>query len=217
MPLAASVARRFVHGDSDLLDELRQVAALGLVKAVDRFDPSRGSAFSTFAVPTIQGEIRRYFRDVTWTVRPPRDLQEHALRIERHRAQLTEQLGRAPTPRELADIGDCTVEDVMDALLAMRARTGESLERPAGDDDGDTFTLADQLGRDDPGFAAADERATLAPLLATLSKRERAVIELYVRQGLTQAEVGRRLGCSQMHISRIFRGAMARLEAAART
>jgi RNA polymerase sigma-B factor len=216
LPLAASIARRFVHGDGDLLDELRQVAAIGLVKAVDRFDPARGVAFSTFAVPTIQGEVRRYFRDSTWAVRPPRDLQEQALRLERQRTALTEQLGRTPTAGELADAAGCTLEDVVDALEAMRARVSESLARPAGADGDETFTLADALGREDPGFAAADDRASLAPLLATLSDRERIVVELYVREDLTQAQIGRRLGCSQMHVSRIVRGAMARLEAAAR-
>jgi RNA polymerase sigma-B factor len=215
LPLAASIARRFVHGDSELLDELRQVAAIGLVKAVDRYDPERGAAFSTFAVPTIQGEIRRYFRDLTWTVRPPRDLQERALRLERERGRLTEQLGRAPTARELADAADCSLEDVVEALEAMRARVGESLARPVAGDDDDAFTLGDTLGREDKGFAAADDRAALEPLLATLSDRERVVVELYLRHDLTQAQIGRRIGCSQMHVSRIVRGAMARLEAAA--
>jgi RNA polymerase sigma-B factor len=215
MPLALSIARRYAHRDPDLLDELTQVAAIGLIKAVDRYDADSGNAFSSFAVPTIQGEIRRYFRDHRWAVRVPRDLQERAVRIERDRDHLTEELGRNPTVAEIADWNGCGVEDVIDAMEASNARVGDSLERPCGADHEDAHTLADRLGANDEGFAAAESRTVLAPLLATLSERERAVVLMYLRDDLTQAEIGRRIGCSQMHVSRIYRGAIAKLVARA--
>jgi RNA polymerase sigma-B factor len=215
IPLAMSVARRYAHGDPDLLDELTQVGAIGLINAVDRYDPDSGNAFSSFAVPTIQGEIRRYFRDHRWAVRVPRDLQERAVRIERDREHLTEQLGRNPTVAEIAEWSRCDVEDVIDAMAAASARVGESLERPRSSDDEEGQTLADHIGGDDDGYEAAESRATLAPLLAMLSERERAVVLMYLRDDLTQAEIGGRIGCSQMHVSRIYRGAIAKLMAGA--
>jgi RNA polymerase sigma-B factor len=215
MPLATSIARRYVHGDPDLLEDLTQVAAIGLINAVDRYDPDSGNAFSSFAVPTIQGEIRRYFRDHRWAVRVPRDLQERAVRIERDRDHLTEELGRNPTAEELAGWCSCSVEDVIDAMEAANARVGESLDRPVRTDDDESQTLAERLGADDDGFDAADARASLAPLLATLSERERTVLLMYLRDDLTQAEIGRRIGFSQMHVSRIYRGALAKLTARA--
>jgi RNA polymerase sigma-B factor len=212
LPLATAVARRFVHHDSDLLDDVKQVAALGLVKAVDRYDLDKGTAFSTFAVPTIQGEIRRYFRDRTWMVRPPRDLQELAVRLDRERNQLTEAFGRSPTAQELADRSSCTVEEVIDALEATNARVSESLDRTVRSDQDDGRTIAEVLGALDEGFAAVDDRVTLEPLLRTLSARQRAVLILYLRHDLTQREIGERIGCSQMHVSRLYRGAVARLQ-----
>jgi len=211
LPLANAIAGRFARRHPELADELRQVAALGLIKAVDRFEPGRGTAFSTFAVPTIQGEIRRYFRDQTWAVRVPRGLQERAVRLQGDRDALTEQLGRTPTARELAEWTGDTVEDVLDALHAMRARTGDSLDRPVEREDEPGIRLGDTFGAEDAELAAAEERAALAPLLARLTRRERLVLRLYVEEDLTQREVGRRLGCSQMHVSRIYRHAVAQL------
>ena len=216
LPLAASMARRFVHGNPHLLDDVKQVAAMALVKAVDRYDPDNGNAFSSFAVPTIEGEIRRYFRDYTWAVRVPRDLQERAVRLERDRDALSEELGRAPTARELADWSRCTVEEIVDALEATDARLGDSFDRPMGGDDDEGRTLAERLGASDDGYEGAEARAVLDPLLATLSDRERAVIRMYVHADMTQAEIGRVIGCSQMHVSRIYRGAVAKLVAVAR-
>jgi RNA polymerase sigma-B factor len=214
LPLAHAIAGRFARRHPDLSDELRQVAAIGLIKAVDRYEPERGSAFSTFAVPTIQGEIRRYFRDQTWAVRVPRGLQERAVRVESDRDALTEQLGRSPTPRELAEWTGDTVEDVLDAIHAMRARTGDSLDRPIDRDDDSGGRLGDVLGAEDDGIAAAEDRASLAPLLGQLTRRERVVLHLYVEEDMSQREIGRRLGCSQMHVSRIYRRAVARLREA---
>jgi RNA polymerase sigma-B factor len=213
LPLANAIAARFARREPELADELRQVAALALIKAVDRYDVTRGTAFSTFAVPTIQGEIRRYFRDFTWAVRVPRDLQERAVRIQRDRDVLGERLGRSPTVRELADWTDDTMEDVLDAMAAMRARRGESLDRTYDSDEEEPRALVDRLGEDDPALADAEARASLAPLLGTLSARERAVVRLYVEEDLTQTEIAQRLGCSQMHVSRIYRGAIEHLRA----
>ena len=212
LPLANAIARRFDRGDRVPLEDLQQIAALGLIKALDRFDADNGAAFSSFAVPTIQGEIRRYFRDRSWTVRPPRDLQERAVRIEREREQLTTDLGRNPTAAELAQRLDCTLEDILDAAEATRARDSDSLDRPFSVNDGDDAdTLAERLGAEDSGFAAAEATATLDGLLATLSERDALVVHLRFREDLTQAEIGRRIGYSQMHVSRILRAALAQL------
>jgi RNA polymerase sigma-B factor len=213
LPLANAIARRFHRGGRVPLDDLQQVAALGVIKALDRFDPEKGAAFGPFAGATIRGEIWRYMRDFTWTVRPPRDLQERAVRIQRERAQLTSLLGRSPTAADLAERIGCTIEEIVDASQAACARGSDSLDRPvaAGEDEGDT--LGERLGGEDLGFAAAEASVTLDLLLATLPARERVVLGLRLRDDLTQAEIGRRTGYSQMHVSRILRVALTRLEA----
>jgi RNA polymerase sigma-B factor len=210
LPLADSIAKRFDRGGRVPLDDLKQIAAMGLMKALDRYDPGHGAAFSSFAVPTMEGEIRRYFRDATWMVRPPRDLQERAVRIEREREVLTYAFGRNPTADELAERMGCTDEEIIDAIEAAQARATESFDRPtlAQDDGG---TLEDRLGAEDAGFAAAEASATLDLLLGSVSERERLALRLRFREDLTQAEIGRRLGCSQMQVSRILRGALNRL------
>ena len=195
------------------VDDLKQVAALGLLKAIDRFDPDNGAAFSSFAVPTIQGEIRRYFRDSTWAVRPPRRLQEVVLRAEREREALTERYGRSPTARELAEQVGCTVEEITEASVAVQARTIESLDRRVAGPNHDDSAIAvgDRIGAEDAGFEAAEAAATVARLLRSLSERDRLVLRLRFVDDLTQAEIGRRVGCSQMHVSRILRSALAQL------
>jgi RNA polymerase sigma-B factor len=159
----------------------------------------------------MQGEILRYFRDFTWTVRPPRQLQERAIRIEREREQLTNQLGRNPTPRELAAQVGCTPEELLDASEAAHARSGDSFDRRATTRDGDVATLGERMGDEDPGFEAAEASATVDRLLNTLSERDQLVLRLRFREDLTQIEVARRIGCSQMHVSRIQRAALAQL------
>ena len=211
LPLANSVARRFARGQRVPLEDLQQVAAIGLLKALDRYDPAHGTAFSTFAVPTMQGEIRRYFRDFTWTVRPPRELQERAIRVEREREQLTNDLGRNPTARELAAHVGCTPEALLDASEAAYARSSDSFDRPTTTQDGDAATLGERLGAEDPDFEAAETSATLDRLLNTLSERAQMVLRLRFREDLTQTEIARRIGCSQMHVSRIQRAALAQL------
>jgi RNA polymerase sigma-B factor len=217
LPLANSIARRFDRGQRVPLEDLQQIAAIGLLKALDRYDPAHGAAFSTFAVPTMRGEILRYFRDFTWTVRPPRELQERAIRIEREREQLTNDLGRNPTARELAAQVGCTPEELLDASEAAHSRSGDSFDRPATTQEGDAATLEERLGDEDPGFEAAEASATLDRLLNTLSERDQLVLRLRFREDLTQTEIAQRLGCSQMHVSRIQRAAVAQLAQSATT
>jgi RNA polymerase sigma-B factor len=215
LPLARRLARRYQRSEEPL-DDLEQVASLGLLKAIDRFDADRDVAFSSFAVPTILGEVKRHFRDRTWSVRVPRDLQELALRVDRMAAELSLERHRAPTVSELAEALGATEEQVLEALGAAGAYHAGSLDAPrAGRADAETSgeSLADALGEDEEGFARAEERATLAPLLAHVSHRERLVLVLRFGEDMTQAEIGERIGVSQMQVSRLIRQALARLRA----
>jgi RNA polymerase sigma-B factor len=215
LPLARQLARRYQRDEASF-DDLFQVACLGLLKAIDRFDPERGVAFSTYAVPTIAGEIKRHFRDRTWSVRVPRDLQELALKVERTASELALGLGRQPTVAEIADAIGLSDEDVLEALEAARAYEASSLQSPLGDPDrGDT--LGESIGVEDPGFAGAEQRATLEQLMSALTAREREVLRLRFAEDLTQSEIGERVGVSQMHVSRIIRHALAQLRAVAST
>jgi RNA polymerase sigma-B factor len=209
MPLARSLARRYELA-SEPLDDLVQVASMGLVKAVDRYEPGRGCAFSSYAVPTIVGELKRHFRDRTWTVRPPRALQELTLRVEAARLRLSQELERAPTVSELAVATGSTDEHVLDALQASTARGALSLQSPTGGREEDA-ELQDTLGASDDGYAHAETRALLDALLTGLTPRARIVLRLRFEQDLTQAEIGALLGVSQMQISRIIRQALGRL------
>jgi RNA polymerase sigma-B factor len=215
LPLARQLARRYQR-DQASFDDLFQVACLGLLKAIDRFDAERGIAFSTFAVPTIAGEIKRHFRDHSWSVRVPRDLQELALKVERAASELSLSLRRQPTVAEIAEAIGLSDEDVLGALEAARAYEASSLQSPLGDDDrGDT--LGESIGNEDPGFTGAEQRATLQQLMCALTAREREVLRLRFAEDLTQAEIGERVGVSQMHISRILRNAVAQLRTVAST
>jgi RNA polymerase sigma-B factor len=206
LPLARSLARRYERR-GEPLEDLVQVASLALVKAIDGYDGARGVAFSSYAVPTIVGELKRYFRDRTWTVRPPRDLQELTLRVDRVAEDLVARLDRTPTVAELAAAVDATDEDVLEALRARGAYRGLSLQAPSGAQDTQTV-LQDTLGRSDDGYAQAEARVLLDGLLAVLPERSREVLRLRFEQDLTQAEIGARVGVSQMQISRIIRGAI---------
>jgi RNA polymerase sigma-B factor len=206
LPLARALARRYERA-GEPLEDLVQVASLGLVKAIDGYDGARGVAFSSYAVPTIVGELKRYFRDRTWTVRPPRDLQERTLRVDRAAENLSAQLDRAPTVAELAVAVDATDEDVLEALQARDAYRGLSLQAPAGGQDTQTV-LQDTLGASDDGYAQAETRILLDGLLAALPARSREVLRLRFEHDLTQAEIGALLGVSQMQISRIIRQAI---------
>ncbi len=206
LPLAHHLARRY-HGGADA-DDLQQVASIGLLKAIDRFDPGRGPAFTTFAVPTILGELKRYFRDHGWTVRVPRDLQDLKLRVDSINQTLTGELGRSPTPAELAERANATIEQILDALAAATAHHPDSLDQPRSDEGDDAI---DFLAAKEPGFERVDDAAFVDGLLETLSDRERIILRLRFENDLTQAEIGNRLGISQMQISRLIRQAIATL------
>jgi RNA polymerase sigma-B factor len=212
LPLARQLARRYQRG-GEPLDDLIQVASLGLLKAIDRFDPSRETAFSSFAVPTILGELKRHFRDKGWSVRVPRDLQELAVKLEPLSDQLTRELGRAATPAEIAERAGATLEQVLEAREAAGAYRAISLDRPRDEEDEAGDGVA--YGIEDPGFGLAEDAATVQRLMRVLNEREREVLRLRFEEDLTQAEIGLRIGVSQMHVSRIIRQSIARLREAA--
>jgi RNA polymerase sigma-B factor len=215
LPLARQLARRYQRQEEPL-DDLVQVASLGLVKAVDRFDPCRHVAFSSYAVPTILGEIKRHFRDRTWAVRVPRDLQEMALRVERSVADLTRELHRQPTVEEICERVGASEEQVLEALEAAAAYSSTSLDTPRGADGEPGETLADTVGGDEGGYDRAEQRATIDQLMRAITPREREVLRLRFEEDLTQAEIGEIIGVSQMQVSRLIRQAVGRLRLAAR-
>lgn len=214
LPLARQLARRYQRG-GEQLDDLVQVASLGLLKAVDRFDPARETAFSSFAVPTILGELKRHFRDKGWAVRVPRDLQELAVKVDRVADEMSRELGRAPTPGEIGERTGTTLEQVLEAREASAAYRAVSLDRPRTDDEEDGDSYADAVGAEDPGFRIAEASATVERLMTVLSEREREVLRLRFEEDLTQSEIGARVGVSQMHVSRLIRQSIARLREAA--
>ena len=215
LPLARQLARRYQRA-GEPLDDLQQVASLGLIKAIDRFDPEREIAFSSYAVPTILGEIKRYFRDRTWAVRVPRDLQELSLSVDRAVGELAESLRRQPSIAEIAAAVDSDEEEVLEALQAGAAYRAVSFDAPrSGAGEEDVTTLADSVGVDEDGFDRAEERATLQRLMSTVTPREREVLRMRFEQDMTQAEIGVVIGVSQMQVSRVIRQAVSRLRAAA--
>jgi RNA polymerase sigma-B factor len=214
LPLARQLARRYQRPEEPF-DDLFQVACLGLVKAIDRFDLSRDVAFSSYAVPTILGEIKRYFRDRTWSVRVPRDLQELALRVDRKVSELSTDLRRQPTVTEIAEAAGLDEEQVLEAMGASAAYRATSLSTPRSNEDEAGESLGDTVGTAEDGFGLAEDRATLERLLSAISHREREVLRLRFEEDLTQAEIGALIGVSQMQVSRILRQSIARLRAIA--
>src|SRR6516164_3848741 len=210
--LAEYLARRFANR-GEPLDDLVQVALIGLLKAVNRFDPNRGVEFSTYATHTIAGELKRHFRDKGWAVRAPRRMQELYLRLTQVVGSLGQQLGRSPTIAELASETQVSEEEVLEALEAGQAYRFASLDVPkGGSEDGDT--IGEGLGEDDPDLANAESRVVLSPLMAKLPARQRQIIRLRFFEGLTQSEIASRLGISQMHVSRLLARSVAELRAA---
>jgi RNA polymerase sigma-B factor len=209
--LAAHLARRFARrGES--LDDLEQVAMLALVKAVDRFDPERGLEFSTFAVPTIVGELKRHFRDRAWAVRVPRRLQELHLEIAATASEMTHELSRSPTIPELATRLGVTTEDIIEALDAGQAYRSDSLDAPAGGGSGDQdSSLISRLGSDDGELEKIVDREQIDDLLATLPERERTIVRLRFFGELSQSQIAERVGISQMHVSRLLSRSLERL------
>jgi RNA polymerase sigma-B factor len=215
LPLARTIARRY-ESPRVPLEDLVQVAAIGLMKAIDRYDPERGIAFSSYAVPTMVGEVQRHFRDHTWGVRPPRELQERAQRVLTANRELGAELGRPPSVGELAARLQLSLEDVVDALQACQARDITSLDRPRTADDDHDGTFGDLMGGEDPEYALVEQRVTADRLMeAVLDDREREILRLRFQEDLTQSEIGERIGCSQMHVSRLVRGAIGKLSDAA--
>jgi RNA polymerase sigma-B factor len=211
MPLARQLAARYRRRDESF-DDLVQVANMALVKAIDRFDADRGTAISTFAVPTILGELRRYFRDSTWSVRVGRTLQERIMRAERASGELASKLGRSPSVRELATAMQLSEEEVIEALEASSAYRPTSLDEPAFNDDHDGgTTLGDTLSTDDGSLALIEDRWTVQSAMRALSDRDRQILRMRFEEDLTQSEIAKQLGVSQMHVSRLLRRALATL------
>ena len=211
--LARHLALRY-SDSGEPLDDLFQVASLGLVNAVDRFDPSRGIAFTTFAVPTILGELKRHFRDRGWAIHVPRDLKEASLRVRR---AIAEHHGeRPPTPAELAQATGLSLEGVLEALDVAGVQRTLSLDVPANAEEDGGATLIDLLGGDDADLARATDRTLLESLMRSVTPREREILRLRFAEDLTQSQIGERIGVSQMQVSRILRGALTRMRSAAR-
>ena len=205
--LVEYLARRFA-GRGEPLEDLVQVATIGLIKAVDRFDPDRAVEFSTYATPTIVGELKRHFRDKGWAVRVPRRLQELNLQLGEITSKLSQELGRAPTVAEMAQAADTTEDEVLEGLESSHAYTLTSLDAPSGDEE---LTLRDQIGSEDEGLELLEYRTSLAPLLDQLPPRERSMLYLRFFKGMTQSEIAERLGISQMHVSRLLAKTLASL------
>jgi RNA polymerase sigma-B factor len=210
LPVAEHVARRFA-GRGEPLDDLVQVATMGLIKAVDRFDPDRGSDFFSFAIPTITGELRRYFRDHGWSTRVPRRLKDLHLAIRGTLGALSQQLGRAPRPSEIADRLGVPIAEVIEGLHAGDAYRSASLDEVLGSGN-NTATLGQFIGDVDAELDLIDDRELLGPLLAELTPRERTILELRFFHHLTQTQIAEQVGLSQMHVSRLLRQTLAFLE-----
>lgn len=204
--LAQHLARRFANR-GEPLDDLIQVASIGVVKSVDRFDPGRGVEFSTFAARTILGELKRHFRDKGWAVRAPRRIQELYLEIGHASAELVQKLGRSPTMDELAEKTGATVEAVIEATEAGSGYRTASLDAPSKSERGGV----EVVGEEEDGFEEVDNRALLLPALESLPEREQTILKLRFESGLTQSEIAARIGVSQMHVSRLLTASLRRL------
>jgi len=206
VPLVRSIARRYLNSGQDM-EELVQAGLLGLAKAIDRYDAASGFRFITFAVPNIQGEIRRHFRDRTWAVHVPRSVQELDARVQRARTEVSRRTGKEPTNAELAKILDVTTEQVDEARVAGSNYRSLSLDQPTGEG----TTIGDGRGVEDPGYAAVENRSVTQWALADLGEREQQIVRWRFEDGLLQREIAERVGLSQMQISRILSQALDRM------
>ena len=207
LPLARHLARRYLSGPER--EDVEQVAALGLLKAIERFDPQRGLAFTSFAVPTILGEVKRYFRDLGWTVRVPRSIQELVPKVEKATEALTGKLGHTPTAEEVAAYCGVSVEDVLEARGSASAHRADSLDRPVAEEG--EASRGDLMGDVDPGFAHVEQAVDVQRLLTALPEREQRIVRLRFEHDLTQREIAEHVGLSQMHVSRLLRDALTQL------
>jgi RNA polymerase sigma-B factor len=214
LPLARQLARRYAR-PNEPIDDLFQVASMGLLKAIDRFEPARGNAFSTFAVPTIVGELKRYFRDTGWAVHVPRPIQERIGQVNRTINELSRERGESPTPSEVAQRLQISVEEVLEALDAAKAFDAVSLDMPRGSDGDEGAAYADTVGEHDERFEMVEYNAVIGPTMAALPDRDRLILRLRFERDLTQSEIAERLGISQMHVSRIIRRSLDRLRTVA--
>jgi RNA polymerase sigma-B factor len=213
MPLARSLALRY-RGGSEPQDDLIQVANVGLIHAIDRFEPERGIPFAAFAAPTILGELRRHFRDRVWTLRVPRGLQERISLVEEGITKLTTELQRSPSVREIAERIELDEGEVLEAMEAHASRRTVSLDQPAPGGDGEEAVLADRVGAQDPAYEVVEDWTSVAAGLPVLSERDLTVLRLRFVEDLTQSQIAERIGHSQMHVSRILRAALKRLREA---
>src|SRR5919108_1954125 len=214
LPLARRMARRYRRSDEPL-DDLVQVATLGLIKAIDRFDPERDTAFSSYAVPTMLGELKRYFRDNGWAVHVPRGMQQRVMQADNAVKELSRRLGRSPSVAEIGEAIDLSQEQVLEAMEAASAYDAVSLESYRFGDEGDGETYAESIGVEDERFELVEYGATIAPTLQALPPRDRIVLHLRFVEDLTQAEIAERVGVSQMHVPRLIRRALERLRTVA--
>jgi RNA polymerase sigma-B factor len=210
MPLARSLARRYGRS-SEPFEDLLQVASLGLLKALDRFDPRRGNSFPSFAVPTILGEMRRYFRDSGWAVHMPRGTQERVLKVRVAQERLTNERGHAPTVGQLAEYLELDTEEILDTLQAIQAYETLSLDAPPPSAEDDTMTYGDALGQDDERYELIELDATVTAALAHIPARERTILHMRFVEDLTQTEIAARVGVSQMQVSRLLRRSLDQL------
>ncbi|MFJ4007847.1 RNA polymerase sigma factor SigF [Streptomyces sp. NPDC090023] len=210
LPLVRYAAARF-RSRNEPMEDIVQVGTIGLIKAIDRFDCERGVEFPTFAMPTVVGEIKRFFRDTSWSVRVPRRLQELRLALTKASDELSQRLDRSPTVPELAAALGVSEEDVVDGLAVGNAYTASSLDSPAPEDDGGEGSLADRLGYEDMALEGVEYRESLKPLLAKLPPRERRIIMLRFFANMTQSQIGEEVGISQMHVSRLLTRTLSQL------
>ncbi|MDG4790634.1 SigB/SigF/SigG family RNA polymerase sigma factor [Micromonospora sp. WMMD1102] len=209
LPLANHLAHRY-SGRGEPTDDLTQTAAVGLIKAIDKYDPTRGVDFAGYAIPTIIGELKRHFRDRTWDIRVPRRLQELRLAISEANSNLLQTLGRSPTITDIATHLNLTEEEVLEGLEGARAYNAVSLSTPTGDGER-TTELGDLLGTEDNQYELAELRVALGPALATLDEREQKILTLRFYGNLTQSQIAEQIGVSQMHISRLLTRALTKL------
>jgi RNA polymerase sigma-B factor len=202
LPLVEHCARRF-RNRGEPFEDLVQVGTIGLLKSIDRFDTDRGVEFSTYATPTIIGEIKRYFRDKGWAIRVPRRLQELRMQIGSAGAELTQSLGRSPTPRELAEAIGCSVDDILEGVESSNAYSTLSLDAGNGSDDG-PVSILDSIGMDDDNLEQVEVRESLKPLLDRLDPREKRILLLRFFKNMTQSQIAEEIGVSQMHVSRLL-------------
>ena len=203
LPLVDHCARRFTNR-GEPLDDLVQVGTIGLIKSVDRFDTDRGVEFSTYATPTIIGEIKRYFRDKGWSIRVPRRLQELRMSISAVTGELSQELGRSPTPREIAEKIGVSVEDVMEGIESANAYSTLSLDASDSTDDGNGASMLDTLGVEDVALDHVEIRESIKPLIEQLPSREKKILLLRFFRGMTQSQIAAEIGVSQMHVSRLL-------------